>query len=95
MLATAVPGDVAVWWWSALAVGLVVAIVVLLLLHSLLRLVKGIEAGLAAVWETGKQTARNTATTWMLGQTARLLEEIKAEALEHNALLDRKGSGSA
>lgn len=91
MVATAVPSGLSVGWLTALGVGLAVAIVLVFLLHSLLRLVRDIEAGLAAVWEMGKQVARNTATTWMLGQTARLLEEIKREALEHNALLGRKG----
>lgn len=91
MIATSVPDGLALGWWSALGAGLVVAVVLVFLLHSLLRQVKGIEAAFASAWEMGKQVARNTSTTWMLGQTARLAGEIKKEALEHDALLARKG----
>ena len=91
MLASPVPSDLQTGWWIALVAGLVVAVVVVVLLHGLYRQVKGIEAAFAAAWEMGKQVARNTATTWMLGQTARLLGAVKKEALEHDALLSRKG----
>ncbi|MEP6476447.1 MAG: hypothetical protein ABJC60_04160 [Actinomycetota bacterium] len=87
MIATAVPAGLEAGWVAALGVGLVVAIVLVGLLHSLLRQVRGIEAAFEAAWGMGKQVARNTATTWMLGQTARLVGEIKDEALKHDALL--------
>jgi hypothetical protein len=87
MIATTVSRELAVWWWSALAAGLVVALVAWGLLHWLFHVVTGIRDGLADVWEAGKQVARNTATTWMLGQTARLSEEVLREALAHDALL--------
>ncbi len=91
MVGTSVPSGLETGWWAALGAGLVVAIVLVLLLHALWREVKGIEAAFAAAWERGKQVAGNTATTWMLGQTARLVGEIKKEALEHDALLAGKG----
>jgi hypothetical protein len=91
MLASAVPKDLEVGWWVALGLGLVVAIVLVVLLHTLWRTVRGIEENFAAAWEMGKQVARNTATTWMLGQTARLVGEIKEEALQHDAFLRQKG----
>jgi hypothetical protein len=87
--ATAVPASLETGWWVALAAGVVVAIVLVALLHTLYRQVRGIEENFGAAWEMGKQVARNTATTWMLGQTARLAGELKREALEHDALLSR------
>ena len=74
-------------WWITLGVGLVVALVVWALLHMLYRNVKAIDEGLFEVWAVGKRVARNTATTWMLGQTARIAGEIKEEALKHDAML--------
>lgn len=73
-------------WWITLAVGLVVAIVVVVLLQILLMSVRAIDDGVLEVWVMGKQVARNTATTWLLGQTPRIAEEIKVEALRHAAL---------
>lgn len=74
-------------WWITLAVGAVVAIVVWVLLHILYRAVAKIDEGVLEVWMMGKQVARNTATTWLLGQTPRIASEIKDEALLHAALL--------
>lgn len=95
MLATGVTGDLLVWWWAALAVGLVVAVVVVALLQRLLNRVHEIEAGAAEVWRKGKDVARNTATTWMLGATAGTLEAIQAEAERHDALLRGEGAERA
>lgn len=72
-------------WWITLGVGLVVAIVVVVLLQTLYVAVRRIDEGVLEVWEMGKQVARNTATTWMLGQTPRIAEEVKEEALRHAA----------
>lgn len=78
-------------WWLTLAIGLVVLVVVLVLLHTLYRTVCRIDDSVLAVWMMGKQVARNTATTWMLGQTGGIAAEIKEEALRHADLL---GGGS-
>ena len=75
------------WWWLTLAIGLVVAIVVVVLLHTLYRAVRRIDENVLSVWMMGKQVARNTATTWLLGQTPRIAGEIKAEAVKHAELL--------
>ncbi len=80
-------------WWITLGVGLVVAVVVVALLQTLLVAVRRIDEGVAVVWHTGKQVARNTATTWILGQTPRIAGEIKEEALRHAALLSGEGGG--
>lgn len=76
------------WWWITLGVGLVVAGVVWVLLHMLYRAVVRIDKEADAAWESGKRVARNTATAWMLGQTARIGRELKEEALRHDALLE-------
>ena len=75
-------------WWITLGVLLVVAIVVWVLLHMLLKAVIRVEEEADAAWQAGTRVARNTATQWMLGQTARIGKEIKEEALRHDALLD-------
>ncbi len=76
------------WWWLTLALGLVVAVVAVVLLAIFYRLVRRIERGADAIWETGKQVARNTATTWMLHQTTVRLDGLTDEALAHDAFLD-------
>lgn len=92
MRATAVTGALLGWWGAALAVGLVVALVVVVLLHRLLTRVHEIEDGARLVWSTGKAVARNTATTWMFDDTADALEELRDEALRHRVLLSRDRS---
>jgi hypothetical protein len=73
-------------WWITLGVGLVVAAVVVLLLQLLLRAVERIERNVIVLWQTATTVARNTATTWLLGETATALDQLKAEALRHDAL---------
>lgn len=75
-------------WWLTLGLGLVVAIVAVVLLEVFYRKVRTVEAGTAAIWAMGKEVARNTATTWMLGQTPERLDRLTEEALRHDALLD-------
>ena len=75
------------YWWITLALGFVVLLVALLLLHLFLKQVHRIEAGADQIWATGKQVARNTATTWMLGETSRRLDALTEEALRHDAFL--------
>lgn len=83
-------------WWLTLGLGLVVAVVAVVLLEIFYRRVRQIEAGSQAIWEAGKQVARNTATTWMLGQTSQRLDRLTDEALRHDAFLTSvaaEGSG--
>ena len=79
-------------WWITLGVGLVVAAVVVVLLQLLLRAVERIERNVVALWQTATTVAGNTATTWLLGETATALDELKAEALRHDALLSAKAA---
>ncbi len=75
-------------WWMTLGIGLVVALVAVGLLQIFYRQVRRIESGSGAIWKTGKQVARNTATTWMLQQTTVRLDGLTEEAMLHDAFLD-------
>ncbi len=75
-------------WWMTLGLGLVVSIVAVVLLHMFLLQLRRIDRGSAAIWEAGKQVARNTATSWMLHQTTVRLDGLTEEALRHDAFLD-------
>ena len=82
-------------WWLTLGIGLVIALVAVALLHTFYLQVRRIEAGSEAIWEAGKQVARNTATTWMLHQTTVRLDGLTEEALKHNAFLDQVSGASS
>lgn len=75
------------YWWIALGLGLVVAAVAVVLLEVFLRQVHRIERDAGLLWQAGKEVARNTATTWLLPETAKRLDLLTAEAGEHVALL--------
>ena len=81
-------------WWLTLGLGLAVALIAVVLLQIFYRLVRRIEAGSEAIWETGKKVARNTATTWMLHQTTVRLDSLTDEALRHDAFLDEAMAAS-
>ncbi|MGI8937579.1 MAG: hypothetical protein ACR2JF_05060 [Iamia sp.] len=74
-------------WAVTLGLGLVVSLVAVALLQAFLNQVHRVERGAEATWETGKQVARNTATTWMLDQTSRRLDLLTEEALRHDEFL--------
>ncbi|HXH58815.1 hypothetical protein [Iamia sp.] len=75
------------YWAVSLVLGLVVCLVAVALLEVFYRHVRRIERGADAVWVTGQAVARNTATTWMLGQTSTRLGLLTEEALRHDELL--------
>lgn len=76
-------------WWTTLAIGLLIAVAVIALLHLLLEAVRRVDENVSGVWTMARQLAANTATTWMLGQTPHIAAEIKEEALRHDALLSK------
>lgn len=82
-------------WWVTLGLGLVVAIVAVVLLEIFYRKLRQVEAGAAAIWQMGKEVARNTATTWMLGQTSQRLDLLTEEALRHDAFLTAASSAGS
>jgi pyruvate dehydrogenase complex dehydrogenase (E1) component len=80
------------YWFLALALGLVVTVVAVILLEVFLREVHRIEQGAASVWTAGKQVARNTSTTWLLGATSDRLTVLTEEAGRHADLLSPRAS---
>lgn len=80
ILAQLDPQDTQQMWWLTLGAGLLVAAVVTMLLHLLLVSVIKVERNVKKLWQTATTLARNTATTWMIEQTADAVEEIHAEA---------------
>ena len=83
------------YWAISLGLGLVVIVAAVVLLQIFLNEVHRIERGAGAIWATGKQVARNTATTWMLTQVSGRLDRLTAEALRHDEFLrSATGDGS-
>lgn len=78
-------------WWVTLGLGLVVAVVVVILLTLLTGLVTDIDRNVAEVWQTATRVARNTTTTWLLGETATLSGSLRAETDAHADLFASKG----
>jgi hypothetical protein len=82
------------FWTIALGMGLVVEAAVIVLLSLLISLVGDIERNVDDVWSTAILVARNTATTWMLGQTAVATADLGNEVGLHVDLLQSKaGAG--
>jgi len=81
------------FWWIALGMGFVVVLAVIVLLSLLVSFVNDIDDNLADAWETATRVASNTATTWMLGQTAVATRSLADETKRHVELLGAKGNG--
>lgn len=81
------------FWTIALGMGLVVEAAVIVLLSLLISLVGDIERNVDDVWSTAILVARNTATTWMLGQTAVATADLGGEVGLHVDLLESKVGG--
>jgi len=81
------------FWKIALGMGLVVEAAVIVLLSMLISLVGDIERNVDDVWSTAILVARNTATTWMLGQTAVATADLGNEVGLHAQLLQSKVGG--
>ena len=81
------------FWTIALGMGLVVEAAVIVLLSMLVSLVKDIETNVDDVWSTAILVARNTATTWMLGQTAVATADLGSEVGRHADLLQSRAGG--
>lgn len=95
MMLVALTPSHASMWWITLGLGAVVVVVVIVLLSLLVALVSDIEDNVANVWSTATKVARNTATTWMLGQTGVRTGELLAEVNRHAELLTAKTGGRA
>jgi hypothetical protein len=76
-------------WVSAIIVGFVVVLAVAALLSVLIYLVKIIDRRVAAVRDTLKAAAANTADTALIPQVADGVEAVLAEGLKHHLFLGR------
>ena len=80
-------------WWVTLGLGLVLIVAVIVLLSLLVALVKDIDVNVRETWDTATRLAANTATTWMLQQTATRVEDLSTEVDRHVQALATAGGG--
>ena len=78
-------------WWVNLGLAVVVEIAVIVLLSLLVAFVRDIDVNVREVWDTATRLAANTATTWMLQQTATRAEDLATEVDRHIELLQARG----
>ncbi len=76
-------------WLTANILGLVVVVAVAALLTLLVVLVQTIDRRVAAVRDTLKAAAANTADTVLIPQVADGVEAVLAEGLQHHLFLGR------
>lgn len=70
-------------WWISIGMGAVVVVAVIVLLSLLITFVQDIDRNVKILWNTATRVARNTATSWMLKQTASATGALRAEAHRH------------
>lgn len=78
------------FWIIALGIGAVVVLVVIVLMLLLLAFLKDIEEGVGELIVAGGQVAASTKNIEQLEATGPVLEEIKDEALIHDAYLSEQ-----
>ncbi|WP_309235437.1 hypothetical protein [Amycolatopsis sp. SID8362] len=76
-------------WLTANIAGLVVVLAVAALLTLLVVFVHTIDRRVAKIRETLKAAADNTAQTKLIGETAKGVDAVLAEGLEHHLFLGR------
>jgi hypothetical protein len=76
-------------WWGAIIGGFVVVLAVAALLTVLVLLVRRIERRVVVVRDTLKAAAANTKDTALIGETAKGVDAVLAEGLEHHLFLGR------
>jgi hypothetical protein len=76
-------------WWGAIIGGFVVVLAVAALLTILVLLVRTIDQRVLLVRDSLRQAADNTADTALIAETAKRVDAVIAEGLEHHLLLGR------
>lgn len=76
-------------WWGAIIGGFVVVLAVAALLTILVLLVRTIDRRVVLVRETLKAAAANTSDTALIAETAKRVDAVLAEGLEHHLFLGR------
>ena len=80
------PGNL---WWGAVIGGFVVVLAVAALLTILVLLVRVITSGWSTIRDTLRAAADNTADTALIAETAKRVDAVLAEGLEHHLFLGR------
>lgn len=76
-------------WQFANILGAVVIVAVVVLLTTLVMLVRTIEQRVIMIRETLKQAAANTSDTALIAETAKRVDAVLVEGLEHHLFLGR------
>jgi hypothetical protein len=76
-------------WWGAIVGGLVIVVAVALLLTILVALVRRIDKRVVMVRDSLRAAAANTADTALIGETAKRVDAVLAEGLQHHLFLGR------
>jgi hypothetical protein len=76
-------------WWGVVVGGFVVVLAVAALLTLLVVLVKRIDDRVVTVRNTLQAAVENTSDTVLIGETARRVDAVLAEGLEHHLFLGR------
>jgi hypothetical protein len=76
-------------WWGAIIGGFVIVIAVAALLTILVLLVRRIDKRVVMVRDTLRAAAANTADTALIGETAKRVDAVLAEGLQHHLFLGR------
>ncbi len=82
-------------WWISIGIGFVVVLVVITLLSLLIGLVVDIDRNVKSLWNIATRLARNTATTWMLQQTAAATAALNDETARHAQALSSLAAAAA
>jgi hypothetical protein len=76
-------------WWTAIIAGFVVVLAVAALLTILVVLVRKIESRVEKIKATLRAAEANTSDAALLGDTARGVDLVLSEGLEHHLFLGR------
>lgn len=76
-------------WWGAIIGGFVVVLAVAALLTILVMLVRTIDRRVVAVRDTLQAAAANTSDATLIAETAKGVDAVLAEGLEHHLFLGR------
>ncbi|HEX5407911.1 MAG TPA: hypothetical protein VFX16_37065 [Pseudonocardiaceae bacterium] len=76
-------------WWGAIIGGFVVVLAVAALLTVLVLLVRTIDRRVVKIRTTLEAAKANTANSELIGETAKRVDAVLAEGLEHHLFLGR------
>jgi len=76
-------------WWGAIIGGLVIVVAVAFLLTLLVIFVRTIDKRVIAIRDNLRAAAANTADTALIEETAKRVDAVLAEGLQHHLFLGR------